>query len=488
MKENTARNNQNGLAVEGGLRISKKDAYLTFTILSLALIMSTIDQTIVSVGIPSIISELHTNLAYVSWTIAGYQLSSCIMMPIIGKLSDDWGRKRLFLMAVVLFTLASIACGLAPNIVLLIIFRILQGVGGAAFIPSATGIISDAFGSRRTTAIGLFSSFLQIGSVIGPNIGGFLIDSYSWRWIFFINIPLGILILISGFFIIPRSDSAVSDRRLDLAGAGLFSGGILAIVYGMTNWANNPQEIGPLTWFLFVLGIIFLILFYRRTNRIPNPIIELKLLKWRPFLAANIYNFFFGTLIFGYSAFIPYYGTTAYGMSAGEDGIVLTPRSIAIIVLSAVTSFFIIRSRYRPALIAGPAIIAVGLFLLSAGYRDVSILGISIQNLWLLTLIVMLGGIGMGFANPAASNAVLDLIPEKVAAVAGLRGMFRQTGGIFGTAAITLILSHFQDKGLGFQQISFGLGVLMVLLIPLTFLIPDMAHARSSQAVSHSTE
>ena len=189
---NNLQNNQN-IKDEGfSPGITKRQAYIIFSIISLALLMSAIDSSIVTVSLPTILSDLNTNLAQVAWVITGYSFSMCIVMPIVGKLSDQWGRKRLFMIAVVIFTVSSLAAGFAPNIYFLIVCRVLQGIGGGAFMPSAVGIISDTFGRRRATAIGLFTSIFTIGGVIGPNLGGFIVDNVSWRWIFFVNIPIGI--------------------------------------------------------------------------------------------------------------------------------------------------------------------------------------------------------------------------------------------------------------------------------------------------------
>jgi EmrB/QacA subfamily drug resistance transporter len=468
-------NEQNGPAAGDNLKISKKQAYLIFAVVSLALVMSSIDSSIVSVGLHSMLNDLKTNLAYIGWTITGYQLSQSIMMPIMGKISDDWGRKRVFLIAVGIFTLSSLAAGFAPNVYLLIIFRVLQGIGGGAFMPSATGIISDAFGHKRSTAIGLFSSIFPIGSIIGPNVGGLIIDHLSWRWIFFINIPIGALLITCGLFILPRSRAMAATRSIDYGGAGLFSGAVLAILYSLTNWANHPESgVGVMAFVFLGVAAVLLVLFVRRESRVEQPIIELKLLRWRPFLAANIYNFVFGAVVFGIFSFIPYYATVAYGMTAGEAGLVLTPRSIAAMVLSIISSLFIIRFRYRLPMIIGSVVMACGFILLSRGYSNISIFGLTIQNLALLAFIVMLGGVGMGIANPASNNAILDIIPGKVASVAGLRGMLRITGGAFGTAVVALVLSRSQDKGAGFQQVSLFSALLLLLLIPVVFMIPDL--------------
>jgi EmrB/QacA subfamily drug resistance transporter len=465
-----------------GPGITKKQAYLTFAIVGLALLMASIDSTIVAVSLPTMLNDLNTSLAYIGWVLTGYQFSQSIIMPIAGKLSDDLGRKRLFMIAVAVFTVSSIAAGFSPNIFWLIIFRIIQGFGGGAFLPSATGIISDTFGKRRTTFIGLFGSIFPIGGILGPILGGIIIAHLSWRWIFFVNIPIGVLLIILGSLILPKIESSNSKRKIDLVGAGLFSGAVLAILYGMTIWSNSPQSFSPVMGVLFVVGLVLLAIFVRYESRSLQPMIEVNLLKWRPFLAVNLYNFIFGAVVFGAFAFIPYYAQVAYGMTAEQTGYILTPRALTMIAMSAITSIFIIRFRYRLPMIVGILIISAGFFLLSRGFHDANILGLSLHNLVLLAFLVSLGGAGMGIANPPANNSVLDLMPEKAAAITGLRGMFRSVGGVFGTAAVVLMLSHYQDKATGMQQIFSYLGFLLLLIIPVVFMIPDFARQRRRQA------
>lgn len=461
-------------------RASRKQAYLTFGIVGLALLMASIDSTIVAVGLPTMLTDLRSNLALIGWTMTGFQFSQSIVMPIVGKLSDELGRKRIFLLAVLLFTASSVACGVAPNVFLLIIFRVIQGIGGGAFLPSATGIIADTFSERRGTAIGLFGSIFPIGGIIGPNIGGLIIDNLSWRWIFFVNLPIGILLLVLGYRILSESKSPrkLNGQKIDAVGVMIFVAAIMSLLFALTIWADNPRDTGPITWILIVTGIVLFIVFMRYEDGVKQPMLDTKLLRWWPFFWVNVYNFVFGAVVFGLVSFIPYYATMSYGMTAGQDGLLLTPRSLTMIIASAFTSFFIIRLRYRAPMIIGLLIIAGSLLLLGQGYHDVTVLGIDFHDLVLLTSFVAISGIGMGIANPAANNAALDLIPEKVAAVAGIRGMMRSIGGLFGITSVTLILSYFKDQTTGMQDIYTGSAALLVLLIPVVFFIPDAASNR----------
>lgn len=467
---------------------SSGSAYLVFAIVATALLMSSIDSTVVAVGLSTMMQELNTNLAWIGWTLTGYQLAHTVIMPIAGKLSDELGRKRVFLGAVVMFTLTSMATALAPNVYWLILFRVLQGISGGSFMPTATGIVGDAFGAkRRAAAIGLFGSIFPIGGILGPNIGGFIIDHYSWRWIFLVNVPLGIVLLIVGLIALKKTEP-VKGKRLDIVGASLFGSMLLALLYALTTWADNPEGGNFLAWPFFAAAAALLFLFIRHEGRATDPAIELELLTRRPFIAVNVYNFFIGAVAFSFFSFIPYYSMVAYGMTAGESGLILTPRSFAIMGMSALCSLFIIRFRYRTPMIIGIILLSASMFLLSQGYHDVTIFGWYIPDIALLTILVMIGGFGLGTANPAANNAALDLIPEKISAAAGMRGMFRSTGGVIGTAILVLALSHFQDKAYGLQVIFFTFGLVVALVIPVVFLIPDTARQRYVAAHNGHTE
>ena len=460
-------------------------AYLVFFVTSLALLMASVDGTIVNVGLRTMQSELNTNIALLGWTLTGYTLTQTIAMPLAGKLSDEWGRKRLFLGAVVIFTLSSAAAGLAPSVHLLIVFRVFQAIGGGAFLPSATGIVSDAFGDKRGTAIGLFTSIFPLGGIIGPNLGGFLLDHTTWRWIFYVNVPIGILLLVLGVFVLPNTKIVSNVKRsVDVMGASYFAASMLGVLYGMTELANNPNATSdPMMWASFGTGLVMLVLFLRHETRTPAPMIELELLKWRPFAAANAYNFLYGVAAFGLFSFIPYYASYAYNMTPGESGLILTPRSIAMATLSTVSSFFLIRVGYRKPMILGALVVALSLILMSQGWHDITLFGWHVPNLMLLGAITTISGLGVGLGGPASNNASLDLVPEKVAAVAGLRGMFRSTGGTLGTALITLYLSHQTDAGVGLQHIFVILAVVLVATIPIVFLIPERGQIPAGRPV-----
>src|SRR5208283_2479046 len=188
--------------------------YIIFAVAGLGLLMSSIDATVVAVAFPSFIKDFGATILWSAWTISIYYIAVTMSMPLMGNLSDSFGRKRVFLISLGLFTGSSLACGLAPNIYALIACRFLQGIGGAAFLPTASGIVSDYFPENRERVIGLFTSIFPIGGIIGPNLGGWIVSRFSWRYIFYINLPIG-AVLMTAVILLIEETKGLSRRRID---------------------------------------------------------------------------------------------------------------------------------------------------------------------------------------------------------------------------------------------------------------------------------
>jgi EmrB/QacA subfamily drug resistance transporter len=263
--------------------------YLIFVSAALGLLMYSIDTTVVAVAFPDFIKDLGTNVLWAAWTISIYLVAVTSVMPLMGNLSDSFGRKRVFLISLILFTASSLACGLAPNIYSLVVFRFLQGVGGASFLPTAAGIVSDQFPEHRERAIGLFTSIFPIGGIVGPNLGGWIVSRYSWRYIFYINLPIGIG-LIALIMILLEDSKMLSRLHIDFMGAFFFFGTVLFLMLGLNLIAENFSISHLLLTIIFlVISFSFLCLFFRQERRYSNPILDMTLLRSKPFFAANLY-------------------------------------------------------------------------------------------------------------------------------------------------------------------------------------------------------
>ena len=440
--------------------------------------MASLDMTMVAVAFPHLTRDLGTNVLWAAWAMSVYSLAMTMVMPLAGKLSDSLGHKRILLFSMVLFTASSALCGMAPNIYVLILLRFFQGIGGGSFIPSATGIVSDLFPENRQRYIGLFSSVFPIGGIIGPNLGGWIVERYSWRYIFYINVPIGvILIVISWLFL--RGTMSMDRLRIDYRGAAVFIGAIFSIMLGLNSMAEYSTTFARgVAVALIVIGVSLIWYFLRHEKRSANPILDMELLKSRPFLAANLFNLLLGATTFGIFSFTPLYAISVYGLSTLGSGMILTPRSLGGIAAAAVTSFFLTRWGYRKPMIWGLIIVSITTVVLGQGLPSWNVVNWVGGKVSFLGFLMLISGIGVGMLMPPSNNACIELMPEKVATITGLRGMFRTVGGVLGISLITMILHLSSDPVTGFRIAftSFGLG--MILGVPLILLTPDGREGR----------
>jgi MFS family permease len=319
--------------------------------------------------------------------------------------------------------------------------------------------------------IGLFTSIFPIGQIIGPNLGGWLVESFGWKAIFWINVPLGIAVLVASAWLLRKEPR--KEISLDLAGAGLLSGSLFALMAGLSEIGNQETGIPKLLIaILFAASIGFMVLFVLRERKIKNPILDMVMMTKKPFLAANIYNFIYGACVLGIVSLVPLYGVSIYSLSTLQSGLILTPRSVGMILMSTVTSISLVRWGYRWPMLFGTIVTLVSLLLLGFEFSGINIAGIHLSNMALLFGFLSLLGLGMGTAAPAANNACIELMPDRVATIIGIRGMFRQCGGAVSIAVATLVLHSAKNMASGFHVVFFGSVLLMALSIPCIFLMP----------------
>ena len=446
--------------------------YLIFATAGFSLLMYSIDSTAVAVAFPTFIREFDTSVLLAGWTLSIYLVAITSVMPLAGKLSESFGRKKVFLISLLLFSGSSLACGLAPNIESLIAFRFFQGVGGASFLPTSAGIVTDLFPDHRERCIGLFSSIFPIGGIIGPNLGGWIVSRYSWRYIFYINLPIGILLIGSVLLLLKKSK--VSSRfPIDFMGASFFFGAVLFLMFGLNLVAHRFSTSSLLlAAVLWSAGLVLILLFLRHEEKTSNPILDIALLRTRPFLAANLFNMLLGVGVFGIWNFIPYYATSVLKWSTLASGMIMTPASVGNILAAGVISFLLKRWGYRKPMILGLVTLSVATVLLDQGFQPWRWLGIDLGIAEKTIFIVMLMGVGIGTTFPASNNACIELRPDKVATITGLRGTCRSVGGALGVSIVTVILHLSPRPEVGFRIafVCFGLGLLFSM--PLIFLMP----------------
>ncbi|MCA9857202.1 MAG: MFS transporter [Dehalococcoidia bacterium] len=450
-----------------------RSSYLVFGVVAAALLASSMQNSMVSVALPDLIEGLDAPLAWVGWVLTIYTLSQAVAMPIVGKLSDELGRRRMFAGGVLVFGAASVACGIAPNIYVLIAARLVQGTAGGSLLPSAYGIVGDAYPENRARMLGLISSVFPVGSIIGPVLGGVIVEHFDWRWTFIVNAPLAMLVALAATRAIPTSVPK-ERQRIDIVGAALLSACVLGVIYALTEVAHTDRDpVIPVAIASAIIGLVSGVILMRHETRTKSPLLDTELIWKRPFIYMNGLNFVYGMVIFGMFSFIPLYAQTAYGLSSAEAGWMLTPRALCMIGASVVASFFLPKTGYRMPIQAGligMAIITTGL---SQTLHDVSVLGIAISDGVYVTFLVALSGLAFGFAGPAANNGGIELVPTRIAAVTGLRGMFRSVGGTVGTAIIVLIVARAPSEVVGLERTFMVLAGLSLVAALLTLGVPS---------------
>lgn len=441
-----------------------------FTIVALALLMMSIDTTIVATALHTLRRELHTSIDWAGWTITAYALGFVIILPVSGKLSEQYGSRRVFVGSVLAFTIASLCCGLADNIYVLVALRGLQAAGGAGFTPSATQIIVDHFGDARDRAVSLFGSIFSIGAMIGPIFGGLFVSYWTWRGIFLVNVPIGAAVVVLALCYVPQDRTRLggSPPRMDAIGMVLLGGGLLCGMLAVTYLGErNAQASSPAFVVPLVVAIVALWLFFRHINRATYPFIAPRFISGSGFGTINLVNALYGGVTSGVVALVPLYARNRYDINALDSGTLLIAQGAAAIILSVAAAFALRRTGYRRPLYVGAIVIATGMVLLALSPPG----GIA-PYAWLAGSAFLIG-LGRGANNPASRNAGLQLAPEHSSTLAALRTMSMSIGTIVTISIDTAILANSHDPGRVQAWLFAGVAALFVAALPLITRVPE---------------
>ena len=407
---------------------------LILVALMLVLLLASLDQTIVSTALPTIVGDLG-GIAHLSWVVTAYLLSATIVGPLYGKLGDLYGRKLVLQVAIVLFLIGSALCGLSQNMAELIGFRALQGLGAGGLMVVTFAVIADVIPPReRGKYQGYFGGVFGVSTVIGPLLGGFFVDNLSWRWIFYVNLPVGAIALaVIAFAFHTRVEK--QRHAMDYLGAALLAGTLSSIVLftslGGTTWAwGSPQII-----LLIGLSIVLLPLFLLVESRASEAILPLSLFRNRTFSVTSAVGFIVGFALFGAITYLPLYLQVAKGSSPTRSGLQLTPLMAGVLVTSILSGQVISKvGRYRAFPIVGTAIMSVAMFLLSRVEAGTST--------WVAALDAAVLGLGLGMVMQVLILAVQNSVDYSVLGVATSGStMFRQIGGSIGVALFGTIFA-----------------------------------------------
>jgi EmrB/QacA subfamily drug resistance transporter len=402
--------------------------------LCFALFMIMLDNTVVNVALPAIKSDLGITQAELEWTVAAYALTFASLLLTGGKLGDLYGRRLIFAVGLVVFTTSSLLCGLSSTGTELIGARALQGVGAALMMPSTLSIISATFSVReRGTAIGIWAGVSAVALAIGPLLGGVITEHISWNWIFFVNIPIGILAVLSAIFVVPESKDTSQEQRLDLPGLLTSAIALFALVFALIE-AHRYGWTSALILGLFAIGVIALASFVLLEQHQRLPMLDLSLFRSGTFAGANLVAILVTLAMFGIFVFFPIYMQTFRGWSPIQAGAALLPWTVMIVIFAPIAGKLSDRVGSRWLIAAGMATVAGCCLLLSTINLH--------SSFWNLLPAFILGGLGMSFVMTPMSAAVMGAAPVAKAGVAsGVLNTFRQVGVALGIAITGAIVA-----------------------------------------------
>jgi EmrB/QacA subfamily drug resistance transporter len=404
------------------------------SVVVLGAIMAILDTTVVNVALQKLTLEFSTSFDTIQWVATGYMLALATVIPVTGWASDRFGTKRLYLLAIGTFLVGSMLAGLAWNVESLIIFRVLQGLGGGMLMPAGMTILTRAAGPQR---IGRVMSVLGVpmllGPICGPILGGWLVDAVSWRWIFYINVPIGVIAFLLALRLLPKDDPEPSGR-FDFVGMLMVSPGLAALIFGVSRIPSTGTVGAVEVWLPALAGLVLLVAFVLRALRVDHPLIDLKLFRNRPFSVAMITMSVFCVGFFGAMLLLPTYFTLVRGESALHAGLLLAPQGLGAMLAMPITGRLADKIAARRIVLPGLGLIVLGMVVFTQVGSTTS------YGLLLSSLFVM--GIGMGCTMmPITSAALQTLRPKDMAKASTATNIVQQTAGAIGSAIMSIILA-----------------------------------------------
>lgn len=396
--------------------------------------IAALEATVVGTAMPTVIATLG-GISHYSWVFSAYIVTSTVTVPVWGKLSDIYGRRLMYQVGIGVFLLGTLLSGMSTSMTRLIVFRAIQGLGAGALVPLGMTIIGDTFTvQERAKMQAYFSSVWGFSSVIGPVIGGFLTDQLSWRWVFFINLPVGVVAaIIIGLAL--KEPARHEKPAIDYAGAGLLMLAISLLMLAMVEGGTSLAAlVSPRSLVLFAAGFVLLGIFAWVETRATDPIIPFQMFRNRTVAVSVGAGFLAGVAMFGAISFIPLFAQGSLGMSATEAGSLLTPLMLSWVAMSVVGGRLLLRTSYRRVTIAGFVLLTIGFILLASFGRQT-------PRIWLYVELAMIGA-GLGFTMLTLLIAVQQAVERSQLGIATALNQFsRAIGGAFGVAVMGVALT-----------------------------------------------
>jgi EmrB/QacA subfamily drug resistance transporter len=434
------------------------------------MVMSILDTTIVNVALSTLGRDLHSPISQVQWVVTGYLLALAAVIPVTGWAARRWGAKRVYMISLALFTAGSAACGASSSLPSLVAFRVLQGVGGGMIMPLAQLIMAQVAGPRRMGRVmGVVAMPAMLAPILGPVIGGVILQNLHWSWIFFVNVPIGAVALALGWRLLPHTDSGAAGP-LDLVGLALLPAGGAALVYGLSEVGSGAALTSRDVLAPVLAGIAFGVAFIVHARRAERPLLDVRLYANRVFAGASLTTFGAATALFGAMILVPLYYQQVRGESVIATGLLTGPQGLGALVAMPLAGRLTERLGGGRVAIAGISVLALSTVPLTFVGAHTSIV--------LISLVLVVRGLSIGFAfMPAMTAAFAALRPEQLSDATPQMNVLQRLGGAIGTAVLAVVLQR--SAGLGPEGLARGFdaaywwafGIALLSLIPCVMLL-----------------
>ena len=398
-------------------------------------IMSILDTTIVNVALETLSRELHATISEIQWVVTAYMLSLAAVIPITGWAAKRFGAKRVYILSLVLFTAGSALCGLATDTTQLILFRVLQGVGGGMILPLGQLMLAEAAGPKRMGRVmSVVAIPMMLAPILGPTLGGVILQNMSWRWIFFVNIPIGVIGVIAALRVLPKVKPGPVER-LDARGLALMATGLPLLTYGLaevgvTGSFSSPKVIVP-----FVLGIALVATFVLHALRVPNPLLDVRLFRRTTFASASFAMFCLGAALFGGMILLPLYWQNVRLESVIVTGLLVAPQGLGAAFAMPIAGKLTDR-------MGGGPLALFGVTLCTVATIPFALIGAHTSIVW-LSVVMFIRGIGIGFGfMPAMAAAFASLKRSELSTATPQLNVLQRVGGSIGTAVLAVVLQR----------------------------------------------
>jgi EmrB/QacA subfamily drug resistance transporter len=401
----------------------------------LGMIMSILDTTIVNVALDTLSKDLHSTISEVQWVVTGYLLALAAVMPVTGWMARRYGAKRVYLISLLLFTLGSVACGLSNTLVALVVFRVLQGIGGGMIMPLAQLIMAQVAGPKRMGRVmGVVSMPAMLAPIFGPVIGGLILENLHWSWIFFVNAPIGVLAIYLGWRLLPETDSGEAGP-LDRLGLALLPASAALSIFGISKLGSGAalgsvEVLAPL-----VVGVVLGVIFCLHAVRIPRPLLDIRLYKNKVFAGASFTTFGLGAALFGAMILVPLYYQSVRHLSVIDTGLLNGPQGLGALIMMPIAGR--LTERY-----GGGRIAIFGVSLLALSTIPLAFIG-AYTSYWAISAVLFVRGIsiGLGFM-PAMTAAFASMRPEQLSDATPQINVVMRLGSAVGVAILAVVLQR----------------------------------------------